>query len=145
MRFEIDSTFENSTSSIIFRHLTSQFTLFDVSIFSQSNVSINSRFRRINDSKFQTLSIVFSLLKNQNSAFTSRVRFTFSAFNYFSIINFDDSKSSKIIRFTTKQNFQFVNHTIIDTSSSIHFNQIEKISRFSMIQVSSFFDVNQNL
>ena len=144
VRFEIDSTFENFTSSIISRHFTSQFTFFDVSIFSQSNASINSKFRRVNDSKSQTQFIVFSLLRSQNSTFTFRVRFTSSAFNYFSITNFDDSKSSKIIRFTTKRNFFFVDHTI-DTSSSTHFNQTEKIFRFSMIQVSSSFDVNQNL
>ena len=105
VRFEIDSTFENFTSSIISRHFTLQFTFFDVSISSQSNVSINSRFRRVNDSKFQTQFIVFSLLKSQNSAFISRVRFTSFVFNYFSITNFNDSKSSKITRFTTKQNF----------------------------------------
>ena len=147
VRFEIDSTSESFTSSIIFRHFTSQFTLFNVSISSQSNVSINSKFRRINDSKFQTQFTAFSLLKSQNSALISRVRFTFFVFNYFSITDFDDSnsKSSKTTRFTTKQSSQFVSHTIIDTSSSTHFNQTEKISRSLMIQVSSLFDVNQNL
>ena len=150
VRFEINSTFESSTSSIIFRHFTLQFTLFDVSIFFQSNASINSRFRRVNNSKSQAQFAAFSLLRsqsstNQNLTFISRVRFTFFVFNYSSIINSDDSKFSKITRFTTKQSSQSVNHTTIDTSSSTHFNQIEKISRSSMIQISSSFDVNQNL
>ena len=130
MRSKIDSTFKNSTSSVISRHFTSQFTFFDVSIFSQSNASINSRFRRVSDSKFQTQFVAFSLLESQNHTF--RVRFTFFAFSYFSITDSDDSKSSKITRSTTKQSFFFVDHTI-DTSSSTHFNQIEKIFRFSMI------------
>ena len=89
--------------------------------FNQLDVSINEKFRRNSDSKIRV-------------------------FSFFSIINFE---SSNIIRFITNQNSHFAENTFIEsfseTSSFIYFNRIEKVSRFSMIQISSFVDVNSNL